>query len=178
MNLKRCLLTVLFSMVLLGFASPAELHAKKENSIVGAWLQNMHPVGDDSAILAAQAIFNEDHTCVRNIDADLQRVLGPPLFPEGTVFSISDDYAIWKRKCNGKFKCVGTQIALIKNEDGTFSPLARVKCTIEYQLHGNHLKGRELLEFFDYLDLTLTIPAPGLPPIEFTIEGERLKFKG
>lgn len=143
--------------------------------ILGVWLENQNEANNPNLTLAAQAIFNADGTCVRNIDANLQRVLGPPLFPEGTVFSISDEYAIWRRISKHRYECLGTQILLTKNQDGTFTPLARSKCTIEIHLNGDTMTAFETLSFFDYFDLTLTQPFPPLPTLHFNIEGRRLR---
>ena len=168
--------TIITCAWLLLSATPHDLQAKsKHDPIVGVWLQNQRPAGDSELILAAQAIFNADGTVSRNLDPDLQRVLGPPEFPEGTVFSISDDYSEWERVSKHCYKCVGTQIVLIKNLDGTFTPLARAKCEINLSVHGKNMTGRETLSFYDYYDLTLTVPFLGLPTLEFVIEGRKLQ---
>lgn len=159
--------------VLLIAAAPSDLHAKQD-PIVGVWLQNQTLVGNPDLVLAAQAIFAEDGTNFRNLDVDLQRVFGPPSFPEGTVFSISDDYSRWKKVSKNHYKCVGTQIALHKDEEGFFVPLARAKCEIDIRICGDTMTGTETLTFFDYYDLTLTVPFEGLPTLEFTIEGKKL----
>ncbi|MBS0634216.1 MAG: hypothetical protein JSR37_01980 [Verrucomicrobia bacterium] len=170
--MKKLVLTLLSSLLLLA-ASPADLQAKQD-PIVGVWLQNQTFVGDPSLVLASQAIFAADGTNFRNLDVDLQRVLGPPSFPEGTVFSISDDYSRWKKVGKGHYRCLGTQIALVKGEDGNFTPLARAKCEIDIRICGDSMTGTETLSFYDYYDLTLTIPFEALPTLQFTIEGKKL----
>ncbi len=148
----------------------------KVDPLVGVWLQNQTLDADPSFVLAAQVVVNADHTLVRNIDVDLQRVINDTtVFPEGTVFSISDDYSNWKRISKHSYRCVGTQIVLIKQEDGTFEPLARAKCEITFTVHGNTMTGKEVISFYDYYDLTLTVPFQPLPPLSFTIEGKKLK---
>jgi hypothetical protein len=173
MNLSKLLLAVLACACVAG--GQLEAKSEKVDPIVGVWLQNQAVVCDPSLLLGAQAIFNSDGTVSRNLDANLQRVFGPPLFPEGTVFSISDDYSKWKKVSKCHYSCVGTQIMLIKQEDGTFEPLARAKCVIDIKLSGDRMTATETLTFFDYYDLSLTIPFPGLPPsLKFTIEGKKL----
>lgn len=169
----QAIFILLITTFLAGFTQPVQ--ATSCDPILGVWLQNQKEVNDPNLTLAAQVIFNADKTCVRNIDADLQRVFGPPLFPEGTVFSISDEYAIWRRISKHRYECVGTQIVLIKNQDGTFSPLARSKCVIDMHISGDNMQAFETLSFFDYFDLTLTQPFPALPTLHFNIEGKKLR---
>lgn len=177
MKAVKTILAILACGFLAGAANPALLDAKsnKQDPIVGVWLQNQRPTGSSSLILAAQAVFNADGTVTRNIDPDLQRVLGLPDFPEGTVFSISDDYSVWKKKSKHRYECVGTQIMLVKNEDGTFTPLARAKCVIDIKVCDDTMTATETLSFYDYYDLSLTVPFEPLSPLHFKIEGKRLK---
>lgn len=169
----KVLLAGITSLLLLTGAGFTQLEAKSD-PIVGVWLQNQRVTQAPDIVMAAQAIFNEDGTVSRNIDANLQRVFGGPLFPEGTVFSISDDYSVWERTSKHCYKCVGTQVLLTKNEEGLFEPLARAKCTIKIKLCGDTMTAHETLEFYDYYDLTLTVPFNALPTLTFAIEGKKL----
>jgi len=169
----KALLATVTGAFLLATVSPNQLQAKCD-PLVGVWLQNQHVDGDPELVLAAQVIANADGTLHRNLDVDLQRVINSPLFPENTVFSISDDYSNWKRVSKHRYECLGTQILLIKTPDNTFVPLARAKCEIEFTLDGNSMTGTEKLTFFDYYDLTLTVPFVDLPELTFTIEGQKL----